>query len=327
MVRSLSRAGWVCRARRSPPGKPGAPDPLAVHTFRVTEWTEAAFVVAAQQWIREQVPTAGEITQPHVQPWATVMRVDAEPEPVWFKALGAPYAWEPAVTTLVSELSDRTLAPLATRDRWMLLPDAGERLREVVAHERSLARWLDVLDAMAEVQLRVTPHVDTLLGLGVPDRRLEWLPKQYADFVAQHHFDPRFIEATGLVEQLAAELAGYGIPATLQHDDLHDGQVFVKDGRHLIMDWGDSCITHPFFVLAVAVRGNISWGVDDVEDSEDIGPYLDAYLARFGGAALRPAAEIAMRLGWACRAVNGHVPGEDRSTLLRLQMFLDGRVD
>jgi hypothetical protein len=109
----------------------------------VTEWTDAAFVVAAQHWIREQVPTAGEITQPHVQPWATVMRVAAEPEPVWFKAVGTPYAWEPAVTALLSGLSDRTLAPLAMRGRWMLLPDAGERLREVVrASALSRAGWM-----------------------------------------------------------------------------------------------------------------------------------------------------------------------------------------
>jgi hypothetical protein len=31
-----------------------------------------------------------------------------------------------------------------------------------------------------------------------------------------------------------------------------------------------------------------------------------------------------MRLGWACRAVNGHVPGDERGTVTRLRMFLDG---
>ena len=68
-------------------------------------------------------------------------------------------------------------------------------------------------------------------------------------------------------------------PETIQHDDLHDGQVFVQDGRYLLLDWGDACVSHPFFTLAVTLDGVIAWGVDDVEHSEDTEPYRDAYLA------------------------------------------------
>jgi hypothetical protein len=32
----------------------------------------------------------------------------------------------------------------------------------------------------------------------------------------------------------------------------------------------------------------------------------------------------ALRLGRVCRAINGHVRGDDSSTLARLRMFLDG---
>jgi Ser/Thr protein kinase RdoA (MazF antagonist) len=28
------------------------------------------------------------------------------------------------------------------------------------------------------------------------------------------------------------------VDRTLQHDDLHDGNVFVRDGRYLFFDWG-----------------------------------------------------------------------------------------
>jgi hypothetical protein len=38
------------------------------------------------------------------------------------------------------------------------------------------------------------------------------------------------------------------------------------------------------------------------------------------------ASELAPRLGWACRAVNGHVRGEDKATRARLRLFLDGRA-
>lgn len=130
------------------------------------------------------------------------------------------------------------------------------------------------------------------------------------------------------VVELCDALGAYGIAETIQHDDLHDGQVFRGDGRHLLMDWGDACISHPFFTLSVTLEGVISWGLDGVEGSVDTTRFRDAHLApyaeRYDGDLLA-ASEIALRLGWACRAVNGHVPGETDATTTRLRMYLGGR--
>jgi hypothetical protein len=48
-----------------------------------------------------------------------------------------------------------------------------------------------------------------------------------------------------------------------------------------LMDWGDACISHPFFTLSVTLEGVIAWGLDDVEGSVDTAPFRDAYLAPF----------------------------------------------
>ena len=112
---------------------------------------------------------------------------------------------------------------------------------------------------------------------------------------------------------------------------LHDGQVFLGAGVHQVLDWGDACVSHPFFTLAVTLEGVIAWGVDDVEDSEDLRPHLAAYLGPYAAhygttvAHLREAAAIAMRLGWVCRAINGALPQEPDRTQVRLKMFLDGK--
>ncbi|MFV2128182.1 hypothetical protein ACFHWS_27200 [Micromonospora sp. LOL_013] len=175
------------------------------------------------------------------------------------------------------------------------------------------------------VQLDLADDVDDLLALGVPDRRLATLPQAYARIVGA---DRRFRDAAPMVADLCAELAQYGLPELLQHDDLHDAQVFVRDGRHLIMDWGDACVSHPFLTLSVTLEGGLAWGLDDVRDSVDTAPLRDAYLVpyaeRFTGD-LVAATRVASRLGWVCRAVNGHLPGDDKQTLTRLRMFLDGR--
>lgn len=129
------------------------------------------------------------------------------------------------------------------------------------------------------------------------------LPDRYADLVESGDVGERFRDAVPRVREMAEELASYGVPETLQHDDLHDGQVFVKGDRQLILDWGDALVSHPFFTLSVTLEGVIAWGLDDVESSVDIAPLAAGYLRRY--APDRPdfadAIPVALRLGWGTR--------------------------
>ena len=301
-----------------------------------SRWQDPAWLAGAHAWIEAGLVRLGlrrtaEIEQPHVYPWATVMRVPTDGGAVWFKANAEALRHEAALVELLSRRRpDCVPAPLATDlgRGWMLLADAGEQLRALVPVERDLDRWKDVLRLSAGVQLDLTDDVETMLALGVPDLRLAVLPAKYERLFDEVDADPRFRRAAGHVAELCDALAVYGIRETIQHDDLHDGQVFVQGGRHVLMDWGDACISHPFFTLSVTLEGVIAWGLDDVENSVDTSPFRDAYLEPFAeryDVDLVAASEIAVRLGWACRAVNGHVPGEDKATLTRLRMFLDGR--
>ena len=178
---------------------------------------------------------------------------------------------------------------------------------------------------------RARTRSTTLLAAGLPDRRLPTLPGAYDALLAQlDDVDPRLPGADAIAD-LCDRLAAFGIRETVQHDDLHDGQVFLGAGVHQVLDWGDACVSHPFFTLAVTLEGVIAWGLDDVEDSEDLRPHLAAYLGPYAAhygttvAHLREAAAIAMRLGWVCRAVNGALPQDPGQTHTRLKMFLDGK--
>jgi Phosphotransferase enzyme family len=301
-----------------------------------TRWRDADWLAGAYGWVENRlaelgVARTGEIAQPHVYPWSTVLTVPTEQGNLWFKANAEPLRHEAALVEQIATRRPDAVPPLLAADTatgWMLMADAGESLRTVVAREQSLDRWYDVLPLYAGVQLDLAGDVDDLLGLGVPDMRLATLPKAYERLLDEIGAERRFRDAARMVADLCAELASYGLPELLQHDDLHDGQVFVRDGRHLLMDWGDACISHPFFTLSVSLEGVLAWGLEDVENSVDTAPFRDAYLRpyaeRFAGD-LVAATTVALRLGWICRAINGHVPGQNRQTETRLRMFLDGR--
>src|SRR5262249_26462640 len=105
------------------------------------------------------------------------------------------------------------------------------------------------------------------------------------------------------VAELCRELAAQGIPETIQHDDLHDGQVFVRDGRYLFIDWADACVTHPFLTLTVTLNSIAHrLGVD--RNAPELVRVRDACLGAWPerGDPLR-AFELADLLGHVCRAL------------------------
>jgi hypothetical protein len=266
-------------------------------------WTDPSWLAAAHEWIRAHVEPTGAIEQPHVRPWSTVLRVPTADGDVWFKANGPAFAHEVAIVSTLARLRPDRVPELLAADLergWMLMGDAGVRLRELIERERDLSRWLDVLPAYGEVQLDAAPHAEQLVALGVPDRRLAVLPGQAAEL----------LDDVARVAEMCEELASYGLPETIQHDDFHDAQVFLRDGGYVFFDWGDACVSHPFFSMSVTLEGVIGWGLDDVAGSVDLTPfraaYLDAFRRHGSRDALESALSVALRLGWLCRALNVH---------------------
>ena len=300
------------------------------------QWEDPAWLATAHGWIDDRLAElglirTGQIEQPHVRQWATAMRIPTEAGDVWFKASIEALAHEAGLVALLAERRPDVVPPLLAWDQatgWMLMTDAGTMLRRIEPEEPWLEAWHDVLPRYAALQVAMTDQVETVLALGVPDLRLATLPERYGDLLDLLDAEQRFRDALPQVVELRDRLAAYGIGETVQHDDLHDAQIFVRDGRSHVLDWGDACVSHPFFTLSVSLEGVLQWGLYDVEDAVDVAPFRDEYLAPFAaaypGIDLVAAVEPALRLGWVCRAINGHVVGDDGQTMTRLRMFLDG---
>ena len=288
-------------------------------------WLDPAWLDEAHDWIRSSVPGSviGSIEQTYVSAWATVMRVPTTDGDLWFKANASVQRFEAGLAVELATLAtDRVVEVVAADvDRgWFLMADAGERLRDSVEGPEQLDQWFRILPMYAEFQLAVAPDVDRLLAVGVPDERLEALPDHLARVLDDHDVLmlglpdgvtsdelARLHSALPGFASMCSELAASPIPQTLQHDDFHDGQVFVRDGRYLFLDWGDSCISHPFHTMVVTLRV--------LAVQQELGPgapellrLRDAYLERFEELAslaeLRSMADLAHRTGTIARALS-----------------------
>jgi len=237
-----------------------------------------------------------------------VLRVPTTGGDVWFKAALPGLDHDAGVAAVLARVRpDIVLAPLAVdlERGWMLLPDGGERLREVLERERNPDRWLEVLPRYAELQIAATPCVDELLACGLPDYRLARVPELVDRVAVRLRAAAPSAERVG---ELCDGLAALGIPETAQHDDLHDGNVFVlASGGYAVFDWGDGCISHPFCSLVVGLRG-IAHRFELGENDPDLDRIRDAYLEPWteqaDRAELLRAVELAAAVGRLCRTLS-----------------------
>ena len=253
-------------------------------------WTQPDWLAQATAWIRERVDVTGAIEQPHVRWWSTVLRVPTPDGDLFFKAVAPVHRFEAALTARLAELQPGRVTEVVAVDPgrgWFLMRDAGTRLRELLETKADLHHWERVLPEYARLQLEVAPHTDELLALGVPDERLAVLPRLFQELLATR--PPgltedeyrQAVEAVPRFEEMCQALAEDGLAETIQHDDLHDGQVFVRDGRYLVFDWGDSCISHPLLSLTVNLR-SVAWRLDLEPGGPELRRLRAAYLEPFG---------------------------------------------
>lgn len=252
----------------------------------------------AHTWIGEVASRLGAailapISVHHVRPWSTVLRVPTSAGDWYFKAAAPVLANEiPLTNALAGWIPEATL-PLLALDLargWMLMPDGGTRLREIIRADLDVGHWEHTLPIYAQAQITLAQHLPEMLAFGTPDRRLSLLPRLYEEIihaVPALQVDPEErLTAEELrqlqrlvphVQELCTQLAKYPLPATLHHGDLHDGNIFVRDGKPVFFDWGDASLTHPFVSLrTVFVSVEISFNLPEGAAVEY--PFRDAYL-------------------------------------------------
>jgi hypothetical protein len=250
------------------------------------------------EWLEELgIVRSAPVEVVHERPWSTVLRVPTADGDLYLKQCAPVQAFEvPLTAALAARWPDRVPEVVAADERrsWLLLRDGGVRLRELGPGPLAPA-----LRLYAEIQVGEVAHVDELLRLGVPDVRLPLLAGSYEPFFEHERpVDPdelvRLRALAPRFRELCTELAAFGLPDSLQHDDLHDGNVFARGERIAIFDWGDSSVAHPLFSWLKP----LGLATERLLDPE---PLLAAYLAPWTAHApeqrLREALQLALPVG------------------------------
>ncbi|MET1058702.1 MAG: aminoglycoside phosphotransferase family protein [Nocardioides sp.] len=263
-------------------------------------WTAPSFVEEATAWsaaaaAEHGLALTGEWEQPHARPWSSAIRLETDGGRLWFKVNGPGTAHEAALTgvlaAVVPDLVPEVLALDAGRG-WSLMRDAGPVLRSVAEADRRWDHWHTVVAAYARGQRGLADHRGALLDTGASEVSPATLPQLARDLLEKLAARP--VEDGGLDRDQAArlaallpaydgwcaELAASGVPASVNHDDLHDGNICWNGGGPRIIDWGDAVLGHPFGTLLTTLN-SIAWQAGCEIDDPRVVAVRDAYLDEF----------------------------------------------
>ena len=253
------------------------------------------------------------------------------PEGVAYLKTGAPATrYEARLTAALAAVApDRVPAVLAVEPEagWALLADAGPTLRESTGGAFRLDVWRALLTRFAGLQRTAEPLVAELVAAGVPSEQPADFPRLVSELVLT---SPRLADLSAderdrlkeMAERwpaLAERLDGFGVPSSVQHGDLHDGNVAVgADGHARFFDFGDASVSHPFTTMLIPLRVAGSMGASPADQLRLKEAYLDGYDDLAARSDLREALDLALEVAAVVRVTSWDralcgppVPGDD----------------
>jgi hypothetical protein len=219
-----------------------------------------------------QLQSAPEIVQQ--TPWSSVRRLPTADGDIYLKQTPPLLSLEPE---LIQILRTQFNAPVPdiiavnTDLHCFLMKDAGKPYYDFKNGATRLQWITNAIQDYHYIQDSCVPHTSDLITLGVPDWRLTQLPALYEQLIQQEALlieDGIRLSALRQLPRLTAtcvslceQLSSFNLPETLDHCDLHGGNVLIDaaSSRTTLIDWGETVITHPFFSRTALLQNLVDY--------------------------------------------------------------------
>jgi hypothetical protein len=237
-------------------------------------WRGPEFRAELTAWVTDVAAAPSSMEPVRDRPWSTVWRAETAHGVFYAKQNTPLQAFEASLMAVLAKIAPDHVVPVTAVDEGrdlLLTPDQGVVLGESadgLSDEAAADLAVRVVLAGAELQREVAPHADRLMGAGLtrlgPLDVVGYVEQRLDDFARLPASDPRALSpeaatrVSDFLPRLARdceELASVGLPLTLQHNDLHQFNVFDVDGELRFFDFGDALLSDPLAALWVPLGG------------------------------------------------------------------------
>ena len=275
-------------------------------------WETEAFADEMRAWCSEVLDRDVQLEVQKIRGWSAVWRV-TDGRDVWFAKQNCPGQQTeiPLMAALARLVPERVVPVRAAADGFLLTPDQGEVFSETAGGD--LENWVRLAREAALLQRALVPHHGELVTLGMtqlrPEESVDYLAARVEQYARLAGDDPRALapEVAGrlrahlpVVRRWAEQVAALGLPMTLNHNDLHENNVFDVDGRLRFFDFGDALVTEPLGVLLIPLNilgGRLEADSDDPRLWRVVDAALEVWSDLVPAAELRAALPAALQLG------------------------------
>jgi hypothetical protein len=277
-----------------------------------SRWGTEEFRAEIREWCEGIVGPVTSMTQQKLRGWATVWRVETA-DGVWYAKQNCPgqQIELPLMAALARLVPARVVPVRAVGDGLLITPDQGDVFYQTAGDD--LENWVRLAREAALLQRELVPHHAQLLALGMtelrPEAAVDYLSARIEQYAALAPDDRRRLApdvAARLrahlpaVRRWAEQVTGLGLPTTLNHNDLHENNVFDVDGRLRFFDFGDALVTEPLGVLLIPLNilgEKLQADGDDARLWRVVDAALEVWSDLVSAAELRAALPAALQLG------------------------------
>jgi hypothetical protein len=277
-----------------------------------SRWTTDEFREELRDWCEGHVGAVTTMEQHKLRGWATVWRVTTA-DGSWFAKQNCPgQLFEQPLMALLARLVPERVVPVrAESEGFLLTPDQGPVFHETAGDD--LANWVRLARDAALLQRELVPRLDEVIAVGAtplaPHEAHAYVAARVEQYAGLPDDDPRRLAADvadrlrarlPAVRRWAEQVAELGLPLTLNHNDLHENNVFDVDGRLLFFDFGDALVTDPLAILLVPLNilgEKLRAGPGDPRLWRVVDAALEVWSDLVPSAQLRAALPAALQLG------------------------------
>lgn len=206
--------------------------------------------------------------------WSSVSRVLTTSGYIYIKQTPSLLALEPTIIKILHDKLQANVPVIIDVNKKLnifLMRDAGKAFYHFNQSENRIGLICNAITSYKHIQNKSIPFVNDLIKLGVPDWRIKNLPELYKKLIDQEEvlledgFPENNLNKLSLnldkCISLCKELNEFQIPETLDHCDIHGGNILIDEQSRVItiIDWGETVITHPFFSLSFFLRGLVKY--------------------------------------------------------------------